>query len=75
MFHAVRAILFATLFLFTTAGTYAQDVAKPAEPDPAKTPAMKADVDAATAKVVGDINNGLLPGVHKCRSGSRFSIE
>lgn len=30
-------------------------------PDPAKTPAMKADVD----KVVSDINGGLLPGTHK----------
>ncbi len=62
MFHAVRAILFATLFLSTTVGAFAQD---PAGPDPAKTPAMKADVDTATAKVITDLNAGLYPGTHK----------
>ena len=47
MFHAVRAILFATLFLCTTVGAFAQ-APMPPEADPAKTPAMKADVDAAS---------------------------
>jgi ammonium transporter len=46
VFHAVRAILFATLFLCTTVGAFAQ-APMPLEADPAKTPAMKADVDAA----------------------------
>jgi ammonium transporter len=38
-------MLVATLFLFAADGAFAQDAAAP---DPAKTPAMKADVDAAS---------------------------
>ncbi len=54
MYHAVRAIFFATLFLFTSAGAFAQEP-MPAGPDPTKTPAMKADVDAAKAEATAGV--------------------
>ena len=47
--------------LFFALPANAQDPPKSEAPDPAKTPAMKADVD----KVVSDINGGLLAGTHK----------
>ncbi len=61
MFHAVRAILFATLFLFVSHSSFAQE---PAGPDPAKTPAMKADVDAA-AKAATDGVTAATTAAHK----------
>ncbi len=51
MFLAVRATLIATLFLFASLSGFAQ--APPETPDPAKTPAMKADVEVA-AKAAAD---------------------
>jgi ammonium transporter len=43
-------ILAALLLFGLPTAAFAQDAAKPAEPDPTKTPAMKADVDAVKAE-------------------------
>ena len=56
---ALRSLLIG-LLLFLPATAHAQEPPAPV-PDPAKTPAMKADLD----KVVKDLNDGLLPGTHK----------
>jgi ammonium transporter, Amt family len=56
VYHAVRAMLFATLFLFASSDAFAQATAPmPAEADPAKIPAMKADVDAAKAEATAGV--------------------
>lgn len=61
MSHFVRLAALAALTLGLFSGSvWAEDAPAPA-PDPAKTPAMKADVD----KVVTDLNAGLLAGTHK----------
>jgi ammonium transporter len=58
---AFAALCAGLLVTFFSIPALSQD-AKPADPpDPAKTPAMKADVD----KVVADINAGALTGTHK----------
>ena len=56
-----RVAISVVAFCLATLPAFPQDATKPADPDPAKTPAMKADVD----KVVADINAGALPGTHK----------
>jgi ammonium transporter len=60
---ALSALAAVVLGLALAPAGLAQEAAKdaPPPPDPAKTPAMKADVD----KVVADVNAGLLPGTHK----------
>ena len=54
-----RVAISVVAFCLATLPAFPQDATKPADPDPAKTPAMKADVD----KVVADINAGALTGV------------
>ncbi|MFO0936494.1 MAG: ammonium transporter [Gemmataceae bacterium] len=57
----LRAWLSLCMSLLITSCLFAQNAPKPGEPDPAKTPAMKADVDAV-AKDVADVNS---TGIHK----------
>lgn len=61
----IRHLLLGLLLLLPSAALAQQPEAPP---DPAKTPATKADVEAAkadVAKVVADINAGALSGTHK----------
>jgi ammonium transporter len=64
---ALSALAAVVLGCALAPAAFAQEAAKDAAPppDPAKTPAMKADVDAAKAALTKEINDGLLPGTHK----------
>lgn len=61
MLRLILSAFAAVVLTFALNNSALADDAKPPEPDPTKTPAMKADVN----QLKEDINKGLLPGTHK----------